>query len=94
MGVVQYAKVRDLFDGKKHPDVCNGRKTEEEAINDFLEVFEVHHNTYNNFEKNPSVTKDEFFEFYRTLGPSYDEPTFISMVKGVWGVRNEAPDVS
>ncbi len=28
MGFVPYAKIRELFDGKKHPDVCNGRKTE------------------------------------------------------------------
>jgi Ca2+-binding EF-hand superfamily protein len=38
-GSVLYNKVRDTFDGKKHPDVCNGRKTEEAAISDFLEVY-------------------------------------------------------
>jgi hypothetical protein len=76
--------VRETFDGKKHPDVCNGRKTEEATITDFLEVYEVHHNTYNNYKR------DEFVDFYRTLSPSYDDDlTFISMVKGVWGVRTE-----
>jgi hypothetical protein len=43
--------VRETFDGKKHPDVCNGRKTEEATITDFLEVYEVHHNTYNNYKR-------------------------------------------
>ena len=28
IGFVPYGKIRELFDGKKHPDVCNGRKTE------------------------------------------------------------------
>ena len=41
------------------------------------------------------MTKDEFFEFYRTLNPSYEEDmAFASMVRGVWGVTNEQPDVS
>lgn len=55
----------------------------------------MHHNTYNNFSKNPQVSRDEFIDFYRTLGPSYeDDQTFISLVRGVWGVKNTAPDVS
>jgi len=87
--------VRETFDGKKHTDVCNGRKTEEEAITDFLEIFEIHHNTFNNFSKNANVSREEFIEFYRTLNPSYDDDlTFVSMVRGVWGVKNETPDVA
>lgn len=87
--------MREEFDGKKHTDVCNGRKTEEEAITDFLEIFEIHHNTFNNFQKNAQVSLNEFIEFYRTLSPSYDDDlTFATMVRGVWGVKNEAPDVS
>ena len=94
-GYVMYSKVRDTFDGKKHPDVGNGKKTEEAAITDFLEMFEVHHNTFNNYERQDKVTKEEFVEFYRTLGPSYEEDgIFACMVRGVWGVKNEAPDVS
>ena len=94
-GQVPYSKVKETFDGKKHIDVCNGRKSEEEAITDFLEVYEIHHNTFNNFNKNPNVSAEEFQEFYRTLNPSYeDDLTFASMVRGVWGVRNEVPDVS
>lgn len=41
------------------------------------------------------MSKDEFFEFYRTLNPSYDDDlSFVSMVRGVWGISNENPDVS
>lgn len=49
---IPYTKVKETFDGKRHTDVCNGRKSEEEAISDFLEVYEIHHNTFNNFQKN------------------------------------------
>ena len=75
--------------------MCNGRKSEEEAISDFLEIFEVHHNTFNNFAKNPQVSRAEFLEFYRTLSPSYDEDAaFVAMVRGVWGLKDEQPDVA
>jgi len=94
-GFVQYRTLRDAFDGKRHPDFCNGKKTDEEVITDFLENLEIHHNTFNNFEKNDKVTKSEFMEFYRTLSPNYEEDNqFISMVRGVWGVKNDNPDVS
>lgn len=94
-GSVPYQKLRELYDGNKHTDVCNGRKTEDEAITDFLEVFEIHHNTYNNFGKNPNVTREEFIEYYRTLSPSYeDDLIFAGMVKGVWGVKETKPDPS
>ena len=94
-GFIAYRTLRDAYDSKKHPDVCNGRKADEEALNDFLEIFEIHHNTFNNFQKNDKVSKEEFFELYRTLSPSYeDDLTFVSMVRGVWGVKNETPDVS
>ena len=90
---MNYRTLKDAFDGKKHADVCNGRKTEDECITDFLEIIETHHNTYNNFAKSDKVSKDEFLEFYRTLSPNYeDEATFISMVRGVWGVKNEKQD--
>jgi hypothetical protein len=56
-GSVPYTKLRETYDGKKHTDVCNGRKTEEEAISDFLEIFEIHHNTFNNFTKNANVSR-------------------------------------
>jgi hypothetical protein len=86
---------RDSYDGKRHPEVGNGKKSEEEAITDFLEIFEIHHNTSNNFEKNDKVTKNEFMEFYRTISPSYDDDTtFCSMVRGVWGIRNDTPDAA
>ena len=34
-------------------------------------------------------------EFYRTLSPNYDDDsTFCSMVRGVWGVRNDVQSAS
>jgi hypothetical protein len=70
--------------------VASGRKSPDEVITDFLEIFEIHHNAFSSFKKTDSVSKEEFMEFYRTLSPNYDDDsTFCSMVRGVWGVRND-----
>jgi hemerythrin superfamily protein len=53
--------------------VSNGRKTSEEAISDFLEIFEIHHNTFNDYQKTEKVSVEEFEEFYRTLSASYEQ---------------------
>lgn len=46
-GLVSYKELRDAFDGRKHPDVALGKKTPDEAVTDFLEIFELHHNNFN-----------------------------------------------
>ena len=89
-GSIPYAKVKELFEGAKHPDVGNGKRTSEEVISDFLEIYEVHHNTFNDYKKVDYVTKAEFIEFYRTLGCNFEDDTsFNAMVKGCWGVKVE-----
>jgi hypothetical protein len=94
-GSVPYTTIKQQFDGTKHPDVGNGKRTAEEVISDFLEIYEVHHNTFNDYKKVDYVTKAEFFEFYRTLGCNFDDDaSFAVMVKGVWGVKQEFQDVS
>ena len=87
--------MKETFDPRKHTDVCNGKKNEEEAVTDFLEIYEIHHNTFNNFTKNNNVSFAEFKDFYRTLNPSYeDDLTFATMVRGVWGYKTEVVDSS
>ena len=55
----------------------------------------MHHNSYNDYSKNDKVSRAEFIEFYRTNSANYEEESaFINMVKGVWGIKFEQPDVS
>ena len=88
--IASYRALKDAFDSKKHPEVANGRKSADEILNDFLEIFEMHHNTFNGFKKTDQVSKEEFMELYRTLSPSYDDDsTFTALVRGVWGIKND-----
>ena len=50
-GNASYRTLREAFDGKKHVDVANGKKTPDEVITDFLDIFETHHNSFNAFKK-------------------------------------------
>jgi hypothetical protein len=34
-----------VYDASRHPDVKTGKKTEDEILIEFLETFEMHHNT-------------------------------------------------
>ena len=62
-------------------------------MTDFIEIYDVHHNCFNDYNRNPNVSKAEFIRYYRTLNPNYeDDLSFTSMVRNVWGVREEKVD--
>lgn len=50
-GFASYRNLREVFDGRKHPEVANGKKTPDEVVTDFLEIFEIHHNSFNGNKK-------------------------------------------
>jgi len=41
-GVVEVEDIRGVYNGKYHPDVLSGRKTEDEILAEFLDTFEYH----------------------------------------------------
>ena len=58
-------------------------------------MYDIHHNTFNDYKKNDKIRQEEFVEFYRILRANYElENNFINMVKGVWGVKFEKLDVT
>jgi Ca2+-binding EF-hand superfamily protein len=43
-GLIEIDDIKDLYNASKHPDVVQGRKTEDQILMEFLETFETHHN--------------------------------------------------
>jgi Ca2+-binding EF-hand superfamily protein len=43
-GYLEIDDIRDKYNASKHPDVIQGKKTENQVLMDFLETFETHHN--------------------------------------------------
>lgn len=64
--------IKNYYNCKRHPDVISGKKTEEDVLMEFLETFEVHHNTCNSQAPDHIVTKEEFEEYYANISASCD----------------------
>lgn len=59
-GWIDLDDVRGVYNGKKHPDVLSGKKTEDQILQEFLETFETAHSMRNNTAPDYVVTKEEF----------------------------------
>lgn len=77
------ATVDDLigaYNGKKHPEVIAGRKTEREVLTIFL-------NNWDGGEKDGIVTIDEFVEYYTGVSASIDlDDYFELMIRNAWRI--------
>ena len=40
-GVVNLDDIRNVYNGKQHPDVIEGKRTEDEILSEFLDTFEA-----------------------------------------------------
>ncbi len=43
-GEIELEDIRGTYNARFHPDVKQGKKTEDEVLLEFLETFEAHHN--------------------------------------------------
>jgi Ca2+-binding EF-hand superfamily protein len=44
-GVLELSDLKGVYSATKHPLVISGEKTEKQVLLEFLETFEIHHNT-------------------------------------------------
>jgi len=89
-GYVDINDIRGTYDASKHPDVLQGKKTEEQILQEFLETFEVAHNMRNNTAPDHIVTYDEFCEYYNNISASIDNDEYFTlMMNNAWKL-NEA----
>lgn len=86
-GYLDYNDIKDVYNGKFHPDVISGKKTEQQVLQEFLETFEAHHNMRNNTAPDHVVTKDEFDEYYNNVSASIDrDDYFEAMMNSAWNL--------
>lgn len=43
-GMLEAEDIKSTYNAKKHPDVLQGKRTEDSVLCEFLETFEAHHN--------------------------------------------------
>jgi Ca2+-binding EF-hand superfamily protein len=90
-GWIDINDVRGVYNGKHHPDVKSGKKSEDDILKEFLATFEMAHSIRNNDAPNYVVTKEEFTEYYNMVSTSIDDDKyFLQMIKSAWNMDEEA----
>ncbi len=90
-GVIEIQDLEGIYNGKKHPAVVEGRKTEQQVLGEFLETFESHHNIMNGNTNDGEVTMEEFLEYYTNVSASIDDDMyFAAMMNAAWNLQGDA----
>ena len=84
-------QVKRAYNGNKHPDVVQGKRTQGVVQMEFIETFEAHHGVYDAANSGDSeVVWDEFFEYYKNISFLIDSDNlFKSIMKNVWDMPAE-----
>jgi Ca2+-binding EF-hand superfamily protein len=91
-GWIDISDIRGVYNAKKHPDVLQGKKTEDDILKEFLATFEMAHSIRNNDAPNYVVTKEEFTEYYNMISCSIDDDRYFQqMMLSCWKM-DEAAD--
>lgn len=84
-GLIDVSDITGVYNGKKHPEVIAGRKTEEQILGEFLETFETHHNTFTQGTNDQIVNHDEWNEYYANVSMSIDRDDYFElMMNNAW----------
>ena len=87
-GFIDINDIKGVYNAKKHPDVLQGKKTEEQILMEFLETFETHHSLRNNNAPDHIVTKEEFEEYYNNISASIDNDQYFElMMNNAWKIN-------
>lgn len=77
-GLVKLDDIAQIYDASQHPDVMEGKKTEEEVYKEFMEKWDTQ-------EKDGIITIDEFYDYFRDVSASIDtDEYFEAMMKSAW----------
>lgn len=79
-GLVTIDDIMKAYDVSFHPDFQSGRKTEEEVLREFMQVWETH-------KKDGIVTIEEFEDYYKDISASIDSDDYFElMIRNAWHI--------
>lgn len=74
-----------------HPEVKQGKKTEQEVLAEFLDTFEIHTGTVDKTKRDGKLTLREFQDYYRKIGASIDDDRYFElMMVNAWNLDNKS----
>ena len=87
-GTLTLDEIKKSYNASKHPDVIQGKKTEANVFNEFLETFEAHHRIVNENYTHDDVEMDEFIEYYENVSFAIDDDKeFEMMLQNTWNLK-------
>mmetsp|Transcript_4686 Transcript_4686/g.5607 ORF Transcript_4686/g.5607 Transcript_4686/m.5607 type:complete len:510 (-) Transcript_4686:408-1937(-) len=82
-GIIDEEDIASVYNAKKHPDVIEGKKTEKEILDQFLEGFEGNPNS----EHDGKVTPAEWIEHYQNISACIDDDDYFElMIRNAWHI--------
>lgn len=70
-----------------HPDVKQGKKTEDDILLEFMDTFEMHHAITHPEDRDGQITLDEWFEYYNNVSMSIDDDKYFEvMMNSAWNL--------
>lgn len=91
-GYLEFDDIRDVYNASKCQAVLRGVKTEEQALNDWLQTFETHCNLRSGGQNDSRVTPEEWIEYYNTISCNIDDDQYFKqMMNSSWNLDNTAP---
>lgn len=88
-GKLDINDVRQNYNAKQHPDVQQGKKTEEEVLTEFLDTFEDHFADMKGHAdaRDGIVTMTEWLEYYNNVSMSIDRDDYFElMMNNAWNL--------
>jgi hypothetical protein len=58
------SEVKEMFEGKRHPECLSGEKTAEQCKVEFLNLFKAHNNASTGFSDNTSISLQDFMQYH------------------------------
>jgi len=88
-GTLNIDDIKGVYNGKMHPDVKSGKKTEDEILGEFLDTFEMHYSLNHENSKDRQITLAEWIEYYNNVSMSIDEDKYFeAMMNAAWNLDN------
>jgi calcyphosin len=88
-GELDMRDIKNVYNAKLHPEVKQGKKTEEEVLSEFLDTFELHHAMKHPGDRDGKVTLPEFVEYYSHISCSIDNDEYFElMITNAWNLNN------
>ena len=90
-GKVSINDIKSLFNPKRHPEVMNGKKNEEEIFGEFLDNIESYREYLENLRGtyDNSLNLEDFINFYNEVGvATEDDKMFEDLVNNCWNFNN------